>query len=135
MTIARRIFRFLLWLYPPRARARFGAEMTELFELRTMAAESRTRFLLSEIAGLIAGAFREWFASSGEERHRTADYEDGHLPNEVLRARLHVNEAVQGMVDAISHHRFERARRLAYEERIERERLRRICDDYGIEAP
>lgn len=133
--MARRIFRFLLWLYPPRSRVRFGAEMTELFELRTMAAENRTRFLLSEIAGLIAGAIREWFASAGAERHLIADYDDGHLPNEVLRARLRVNDAVQGMTDAISHRQFERARTLAYEERIERERLRRLCDDYGIEAP
>lgn len=56
------------------------------------------------------------------------------LERAVFRARARVDCAVQEMVYAISHHRFEQARRLAIEERTERENLRRLCEDYGIDA-
>lgn len=134
MSIPRRIFRALLLLYPPRYRAEFAGEMAELFELRWMASDHRARFLVSEMAGLVAGAVREWLAPSPEPRLPGTEIDARHLPGEVVRARLRVDSTVQKMVYAISHHQFEQARRLAYEERIERENLRRVCDDYGIDA-
>ncbi len=135
MRVARRVFGALLLLYPRGYREQFGREMREVFELRLMASPSWQRFLFSEMAGVIAGAAREWFAPRLKLAHASAmDLDFGSLPNEVTKARFRVDDAVQKMTDAIAHHQFEQARRLAYQERIERERLRRLCDDYGIDA-
>lgn len=134
MSAARRVFRLLLLLYPPAYRAQFGSEMIELFELRMMASDNRGGVLASEMAGLLAGAIREWFDPPAEVRHVVADLDGRYLPKAVVTARLRVDDAVQKMVHAISHHQFEQARRLAIEERTERENLRRLCEDYGIDA-
>jgi hypothetical protein len=135
MNIERRIFNFLLSLYPHDHNKQFGQEMAELFELRMMATPNRARFLISEAAGLLAGAVREWFARRKEPPYvPMGDPDLKHLPREVVTSRLRVNSAVQKMVYAISHHQFEQARRLAVEERIERENLRRLCENYGIDA-
>lgn len=135
MNIERRVFRFLLSLYPRDYRMRFAREMAELLELRLMATHNRARFLMSEAAGLSVGVAREWLAR-GQHPHCAPvnDPDMEHLPKNVMAARLRVNCAVQKMVSAISHREFERARRLALEERIEREKLRRLCEDYGIET-
>ena len=135
MNIERRVFRFLLFLYPRDYRIRFGKEMAELFELRMMATRNRAWCLLAEGAGLVAGAAREWLARRRDPLYVPVDNPElEHLPNDVMRARLRVNDAVQKMVYAISRHQFERARGLALDERIERENLKRLCEDYGIET-
>lgn len=135
MSAARKIFRLSLALYPHAYRVEFGSEMAELFELRMMASHSRMRFVISEVAGLILGAAREWFRPRMQPPYAGGErYDSGHLPHAVVHARLRVDSAVQRMVYAISHHQFEEARRLSNEERMERENLRRICDDYGIDA-
>lgn len=133
MSAARRIFGFLLFLYPPEHRATFGREMAILFELRMMAAGNRFTFLMSEAAGLLAGAAREWFSRHSQPVPAAAGFVDRRLPKDVVDARLRVDEVIQRMVYAISHHQFEQARRLSYEEREERENLRRVCDLYGID--
>lgn len=135
MSIERQVFRGFLRLYPRGYREQFGGEMVELFELRMMASHNRARFLISEAAGLLAGAVREWFARRDEPPYVAGETLDTkHLPGEVVSAHARVDCAVQKMVQAISHHQFEQARRLAIEERTERENLRRLCEDYGIES-
>ena len=135
MNIERRVFHLLLFLYPHQYRQRFGSEMAELFELRMMASQNRGRFLFSEAVGLLTGALRERLARREVPPYVPVDDPDTkYLPKEVVAARLRVNGAVQKMVYAISHHQFEQARKLALEERSERENLRRLCEDYGIET-
>lgn len=60
-----RVYEALLWLYPSECRELFAREMTRVFEqaadeYRARGVASRFRFLCSEFAGLIAGAFGEW---------------------------------------------------------------------------
>jgi hypothetical protein len=137
MITAMRAFLFLLHLYPRRQRDEFGPEMAAVFEQAMNASRNRgrlplIRFLFLEMAGLIAGAAREW-----TERPSTTPQEDSEpggyrLPEEVLAVQLRVDAAIQKMVYAISHHQFEEARRFSNEERRERESLRRLQNKYGI---
>jgi hypothetical protein len=131
MKIMLRIYRLLMFLYPARYRAEFGQEMPAVMEQALRASDHRGRFFLSEIAGLIAGAIRERMIR--RPPMNPASHGTG-LPEEVLKARLRVDDLVGEMVCAIAAHQFENARRLSNEERIERDNLRRLCGLYGIDA-
>lgn len=68
--ISRRVFRFLLWLLPPRRRTRFSDEMVEVFDgLRRIEQQQRGRagligLWLRELAGLTRFVAREWFTAA-----------------------------------------------------------------------
>ena len=140
----RHAFRFLLLLYPRDYRTEFGSEMLNVFE--QAAKDNRDagwapliQFLVAELAGMIAGAGREWMAKltrlTGRTRRQVQvlPATQSALPDEVVEARQRVDEAIKRMVEAIASHNFERARRLSDQERIERDSLRRLYAKYNID--
>ena len=58
----KRIYRTLLHLYPADYHARFASEMTGAFLAAAESRGNRSRFLVSELHGLLIGAAREWRA-------------------------------------------------------------------------
>ena len=132
----KRAYRWCLWLYPREYRERFGEEMTEVFE--AAAAERRAEgraayagFALSEIIGLIAGAARARVAPQQAGDLVAAKYRN--LPREVAEAQQRVDDSIAGMVHAIAHHQFEKARDFSNLEHRARTNLRVVRERYGME--
>jgi len=147
----KRVWEFLLGLYPTDYRTRFGAELSQAFE--NAAGERRlrgrpafVRFALCELSGLAIGAGAEWFAKlttdrsvrgrvlpdlrmmrppgvSGELWFADARLNPG---NDVNEAQERVTHLVGRMVSALANRDFEQARTRSFEERRERENLRRF---------
>jgi hypothetical protein len=141
MTI-NQIFRILLGLYPAQHQVLFNAEMTTVFEAalaerRRQSGAAWVRFVISEFAGLIAGAISAWtarlFRTAGPVVATAgASVSPIGLPNDVVEAQQRVDALVSGMVDAIAHHQFEKARLYSGQERDARKQLREIRRRRGL---
>ena len=140
--IVNQIFRLLLYLYPPDHRVTFSAEMTAVFEaaLAERRRQGRTvwvRFAISEFAGLALGACAAWIGRwPGHARPAVApagpNVPPSGLPDDVVQAQQRVDALVSSMVDAIAHHRFEKARLYSGQEREAREQLRDLRRRRGL---
>ena len=83
----RRLFRALMWLYPPRFRARFERELTEFFEAelrdaKRMGGTTLFRFWVKTLRDLLSVARRQWTKSirrilSHTMRWRGASFAEG----------------------------------------------------------
>jgi len=119
-----RIFRCLLWLYPPDYRRQFSEEMTSVFEQRSGEISKEHRilswaFLLSETSGIFKGAFLMWLTKI-RAINRTRSQCGPELRvtpllslEELARQRA---AAIRSMVAAIAEHDFVAARRNSDEE-------------------
>ncbi|MBV8843079.1 MAG: hypothetical protein JO307_09730 [Bryobacterales bacterium] len=133
----KRLYRALLWLFPPGYRLAFGDEMTAVFE--ALARDRRRRgkavyleFLLTESITLIAGAVLEWIEKAAGREYpadvaaaRRAET-DVSVPAEIIEARQRVTTLVSLMTDAISRYDYKRARFYSLAEERERRRLRAL---------
>jgi hypothetical protein len=115
------------------------------------------RFTFGELADLAAGAGAEWIAKlttdaavrgrclPDRQRMRPpgvpweayyagafANAPEGSFPEELVEAQKRTEFLVSRIVHAIAHHDFEGARSYSFEERQERENLRRLREKYGI---
>jgi|SRR5579871_1015446 len=138
------IFTLLLKLYPADYRAIFARQMLAAFLESAEDCRHRGRFALfafvtAECAGLIGGSIREWFVKWTTPRIERQSWMEGavadpgeRLPGPVADAERRVASLVDQMVYAIAHHDFEGARRYSYQERRERENLRRLRESYGF---
>ncbi len=129
----KRAYRFCLLLYPRRYRDRFADEMAGVFEEACGDGRSRgwvwyVRFAFDEVAGLIGGAAGVWLDRRSEPESPAAST----APNELMEAQKRIDVSIAGMVHAIAHHQFEKARFLSNQEREARENLRRLREKYGI---
>lgn len=128
----KRTYQFFLLLYPQKQRALFGAEMLRVHQ--ESAAERRSHgriayagFVLRELTGLVRGAAGAWLG------HQPAPPEDPDgVPTNIAEAQRCIDASVAGMVQAIAHHQFEKARFYSLAERKARENLRRLKEIYGI---
>lgn len=134
----RRMYRFILALYPAEYRANFAPEMRYVFDeaaeqIRLQGRVAMSRFAAREIVGLFAGLMREWVAKSGAPGSYIAARHtppvDPNVPAEIHETRQHVQQLIRRMEFAIAHHDFPNARRYSYEERAVREHLDRLMDD------
>lgn len=135
-------YRALVRLYPPDHCHWFGDEMRSIFE--EAAREHRGRgaiayaaFLFSEYVGLIGGSAIAWAAKLGgrayiHQPHLICNSEAATLPLEVQEAQKRLNVSLNGLLHAISHHEFVKARAFAVEEGKARENLRLLREKYGI---
>lgn len=151
-----RAYRTLVRLYPSDYRALFAMEMQTAFERaveehRLSGRPVLIRFLLGEFIGLLSGVLGEWIAKLTTDRSvrgrcvpdlrmmrppgvlrevwfAGAYQGDGQpsLPDEVLAAQARVSVLIQRTVHAIANHDFQGARRYAYEERVNRDKLPRL---------
>jgi cell division inhibitor SulA len=134
---AKQMFVLLLKLYPPDHRAVFGEEMLAVLE---QAAKRQTGlpgsivFFALEAMGLLRGAAREWAAvlTAGRQPLRQEVIAHDGLPDDLRVAQIRADAAIREMVQAISSGQFERARRWSDLERRERDRLRKIREEYGL---
>lgn len=134
------IYRLLLRLYPADFRARFEREMISAREELGGGAK--------EVAGLLSGAVREWFAKLETSQARRARWfadwrcmrpaglarEEyfGPEPADLRDAQRRIDFCVARIVDAIAHHQFEQARYYSAEDLKAREHLRRVREKYGL---
>jgi hypothetical protein len=156
----RRAYQTLLALYPRDYQAMFAAEMCNAFE---KAADERrrqgwlvfARFVLAELAGLMAGAAAEWTAkltTDSSVRGRclpdlrimrppgvprelwfagaSTGVGQGSPQDAVTEAEKRIAMLISRMVHAIANHDFLGARSYSYEEREARENLRRLQEKY-----
>jgi hypothetical protein len=145
MTLAYRVtlaYRLLLRLYPHDHRACFDDEMRSVFDQANQEHHSRgwtayLRFLAAECGGLIVGLATAWalkIAGRGyvhdQRQIRTADVAP--LPHEVQEAQDRLTANLNGLLHAISHHQFVKARAYAAEEQKAREDLRLLRERYNI---
>jgi hypothetical protein len=151
----KRAYKTLLRLYPRDYRARFATEMATAFEDASQDRRQRgravyARFAIAELFGLSLGAGVEWIAkltTDASQRGRSlpdrllmrppgvpwdAHYAGAFVPEELSQAQQCTQLLVQRMVDAISHHDFQGARRYSDEERQARENLRILRAKYQI---
>jgi hypothetical protein len=139
MTVA---YRALLRLYPKDHRTWFGAEMESVFEEAAREKRSRgraayLRFATAELAGLAVGSLAAWAAqvtgrgyAHDPRLNRSADAAP--LPGEVQEAQDRVNANLNGLLRAIAHRQFRKARIYATEEERAREDLRLLRGKYNI---
>jgi len=138
MTLA---YRALFRLYPRDHRTCFGAEMQSVFEEAAQEHRSRgraayLRFVLAEYAGLVSGAGTAWavkLAGRGylHDQHLARPAAVA-LPGEVQEAQDRLTANLTGLLHAISHHQFLKARVYAAEEQKAREELRLLREKYNI---
>ncbi len=145
----KRVYEFLLRLYPRDYRAVFAKEMSNAFEQglaerRDQGWGAAWRFALAELVGLTIGAGIEWIAKlstdssvrgrSLPDRQLSAHYAGAfpNFPEEVSKAQERTELLVKRIVHAISHHDYVGARRYSDEERIARENLRVLRRKYQI---
>ncbi|HTR39223.1 MAG TPA: hypothetical protein VMH80_25280 [Bryobacteraceae bacterium] len=128
----RRTYLFFLLLYPRNHRALFGTEMLRVHQ--ESAAEHRSQgriayaaFVVRELAGLLTGAAGAWFG-----RQPPLPKAQGNVPTNIAEAQRCIDASIAGMVQAIAHHQFEKARFYSFAERKARENLRRLKESYGI---
>jgi hypothetical protein len=133
----KRIYKWLLWLYPSAYRELFAAEMLDVFE---DAVEERHHdgriglalFLIREFSGLFIAAVRERIAA---RTNPTGGSIAAHLPDELEEAQNLVTATLRRMEFAIAHHQFEQARFFSNEERKARENVRRLLEKRNREQP
>jgi hypothetical protein len=139
MTLA---YRALFRLYPNDHRACFGAEMQSVFEEAAREHRSRgwaayLRFALVEYAGLAVGSGTAWalkLAGRGYV-HDPRLIRPAHaapLPDEVQKAQDRLTVNLNGLLHAISHRQYLKARLYAAEEQKAREQLRQLRERYDI---
>jgi len=95
------------------------------------------RFVLTELAGLVAGLGVAWAAKlTGRaylyDRLLVRPATVPSLPGEVQEAQDRLNVHLNSLLHAISHHQFLQARLHAAEEQKAREELRRLREKYNI---
>jgi hypothetical protein len=139
MTLA---YRALFRLYPKDHRTCFGAEMQSVFEEVAQDHRSRgwaayLRFALAEYAGLVIGAGTAWAVTLAGRGYvynqrliRPANA--AALPGEVQEAQDRLTANLTGLLHAISHRQYLKARRYAAEEQKARAELRLLRDKYNI---
>jgi hypothetical protein len=155
-------YRTLLRLYPSDYKTLFALEMQNAFEQATkerrlLGRPVFIRFLLGEFVGLLRGAGTEWIAKfitdsavrgrclpdlrmmrppgvSRELWFAAAQQGRGQAPlsDEVLEAQARISMLIQRMTNAIANHDFPGARRYSCEERLARDELRRLRQEYDI---
>ena len=140
MTLA---YRALVQLYPKDHRAWFGAEMQSVFEEAAREHRSRGRaaylvFVLSEYTGLLLGSGAAWIAKLTGRAYvhdpsLTRPVHVTPLPGEVLEAQDRLTTNLNGLLHAISHHQFLKARIYAAEEQKAREELRLLREKYNLD--
>lgn len=140
----RRVYQFLLRLYPNEVRTPFGPEMSEVFlqlaeDRRQMGWAAFAHFVLAEMAGLLWGA-----AAAHRARRRPAlDLRMMRPPgvtrevygaalDEVMAAQRLADSTLDRMQQAIARNDFGKARSYSDEDRKARENLRRVRRKYGI---
>jgi hypothetical protein len=135
-------YRALLHLYPKNHRTWFGAEMESVFEQAAREHRSRghaayLQFTAAELTGLVVGSLAAWAAQltgrgyvHDPRLNRSADAAP--LPGEVQEAQDRVNANLNGLLHAIAHHQFRKARIYAAEEERAREDLRLLRGKYNI---
>jgi hypothetical protein len=133
----RRAYRFCLLLYPRQRRDQFAEEMLGVFdeafaERRAQGWAWSVRFAFAEFTGLVAGAAEAWLGAKPAAEVRTAA--SSNLPPELAEAQQRVDANIAGMVHAIAHHQFERARNHSDAERRDRECLRVLREKYGMNS-
>jgi hypothetical protein len=131
-----RAYKLLLHLYPRRFRATFGEEMTRVFEesakeRRGQGPLAYSGFILRELMGLVTGAAGAWLGGRPIRPLEMAS-ETSELPADLAEAQRCVDASIEGMVHAIAHHQFEKARFYSLAERKARENQRRLKERYGI---
>ncbi|HUA18036.1 MAG TPA: hypothetical protein VMB25_04770 [Bryobacteraceae bacterium] len=131
-----RTYRFLLHLYPRKFRETFGEEMLRVFQ--EAAEEQRKRgplayaaFALRETLGLLLALPGAWLGGQPIRPLEMASEASG-LPADVAQAQRCIDASIQGMVQAIAHHQFEKARFYSLAERKAREDMRRLKEAHGI---
>jgi hypothetical protein len=139
MTLA---YRTLVRLYPREHRTWFGAEMQSVFdeaarEQRSRGRAAYLRFALAECAGLVIGSGRAWAAKLAgrayvHDHRLSRPVNMAPLPDEVQEAQDRVTVNLNGLLHAISHHQFVKARIYAAEEQKARADLRLLCEKYHI---
>jgi hypothetical protein len=139
MTLA---YRALFQLYPRDHRTCFGAEMQSVFEEAAQEHRSRgwtayLRFALAEYAGLVVGSGTAWavkLAGRGYvyDQRLIRPANAAALPGEVQEAQDRLTANLTGLLHAISHHQFLKARLYAAEEQKAREELRLLREKYNI---
>jgi hypothetical protein len=139
MTLA---YRALLRLYPRDHRKWFGAEMQSVFEEAAREHRGRgraayLRFALAECSGLVIGSGIAWAAKlSGRAYVHNLSLSRPvtitPLPDEVQIAQDRLTVNLNGLLHAISHHQFLKARTYAAEEQKAREDLRMLREKYNI---
>ncbi|HUI57714.1 MAG TPA: hypothetical protein VLY04_22205 [Bryobacteraceae bacterium] len=133
-------YRAVLRLYPPDHRIWFGAEMQSVFEEAALEHRGRgsiayARFLLAEYAALAGGAAIAWAAKLAGRAYVHQPQpatQTALLPGEVQEAQDRLNVSLNGLLHAISHHEFLKARVYAAEEQKAREDLRLLREKYNI---
>jgi hypothetical protein len=130
-----RIYQFLLTLYPRKYRELFASEMIQVFqeaagERRDHGRGAYAGFVLREMLGLMMGAAGAWL---GRDPVRPAAPTGvPSCPPEIVEAQRRVDASIAGMVHAIAHHDFQKARFYSIAERKLREKLRRLKELHGI---
>jgi hypothetical protein len=133
-----RLLELLLRLYPKEHRELFGEEMAAV--LRQAAEDRRAegfwayaRFVIWEIAGLVAGAAALWAAQfAGQQRVLPSPEVPAAPPNEIRETEQLIQRSIDCMVYAIANHQFAKARFYSNVEREARARLQNLRDRYGI---
>lgn len=133
-----RVLEFLLRLYPKEHGELFGDEMAAV--LRQASEDRRAdgrwayaRFLVWEVAGLVAGAAAVWAARfAGQRRVQPSPDAPAPLPDEIRETERQIQRSIDCMVHAIANHQFTKARFYSIAERKFRERLEKLRDRYGI---
>jgi hypothetical protein len=139
MTLA---YRLLLWLYPYDHQVCFGEEMQSVFEQAAQEHRGRgrtayLRFLVAEYGGLIVGLATAWtvkIAGRGyvHDQRLICTAALAPRPHEVQEAQERLTANLNGLLHAISHHQFVKARIYAAEEQKAREDLRLLRERYNI---
>jgi hypothetical protein len=90
-----------------------------------------------EFVGLIAGAVSAWTGRLSRTAGPAvvtagASVSPSGLPDDMVQAQQRVDALVSGMVEAIAHHQFEKARLYSGQERDARAELREIRRRHGL---
>jgi hypothetical protein len=133
----KRIYKWLLRLYPAAYRELFAAEMLGVFEdaVKERRHDGRARFalfLIREFSGLLIAAVCQRFA---HRANAPGGLTTVHAPDELEEAQNLVTSILRRMEFAIAHHQFEQARFYSNEERKARENVRRLLEKRNREQP
>jgi hypothetical protein len=134
----------ILQLYPAEHRALFASEMLEAFEHAAMDWRKRgsgacVYFAARELLGLLSGLFKErfakWKGGNCYVSSRCLSRKEPNLPTEVVEIERRLQRLIGCMEFAIAHHDFPKARRYCDEERVVREQLHRVLNEYKLKEP
>lgn len=133
-------------IYPGDYRLAFEVEMQAAFEQSAKEHRERgwlpyLRFFAAELAGLGAGAIREWIAKTKTSRNMRPAGVPGELwfaaprgsvPEEVAAVKQRVEFCLRRMERAIANHDFPGARYYSDEDLKAREQLRKLREKQGL---